>query len=256
MTRRFTFLIAAAALCAAAPAAAEAAKPTPTGSTAPAQVFFPNPVQSLADESLTDQKDANYPALAAGYERKTLTNLDGSGTLTGDYAKVISETGTPARDTGSGFVYTRDQDQFEQVMGYYWITEAQRYIQFARVRQHAAAGQQAPAAAADRPVRRRQLVPSRRVQEAHDHARQGRRRRRRGRRGDRARVRPLGAGRPGSRLRLLAGRRRDRRGVRRLPRRHRRARSDRRDVPGSVRRRLGLGVVHGRRRDPLPASAR
>src|SRR5829696_6122928 len=61
MTRRFTFLIAAAALCAAAPAAAEA--------------------------------------------------------------------GTPARDTGSGFIYTRDQDQFEQVMGYYWITEAQKYIQ-------------------------------------------------------------------------------------------------------------------------------
>jgi hypothetical protein len=129
MTRRFTFLIAAAALCAAAPAAAEAAKPAPTGSTAPGQVFFPNPVQSLANESLTDQKDADYPALAAGYERKTLTNLDGSGTLTGDYAKVISETGTPARNTGSGFIYTRDQDQFEQVMGYYWITEAQKYIQ-------------------------------------------------------------------------------------------------------------------------------
>jgi hypothetical protein len=129
MTRRFTFLIAAAALCAAAPAAAEAAKPAPTGSTAPGQVFFPNPVQSLANESLTDQKDADYPALAAGYERKTLSNLDGSGTLTGDYAKVISETGTPARNTGSGFIYTRDQDQFEQVMGYYWITEAQKYIQ-------------------------------------------------------------------------------------------------------------------------------
>ena len=129
MTRRFTFLIAAAALCAAAPAAAEAAKPAPTGSTAPGQVFFPNPVQSLANESLTDQQDADYPALAAGYERKTLTNLDGSGTLTGDYAKVISETGTPARNTGSGFIYTRDQDQFEQVMGYYWITEAQKYIQ-------------------------------------------------------------------------------------------------------------------------------
>jgi hypothetical protein len=129
MTRRSKFLIVAAALFAATPAAAEAAKPVPTGSTAPAQVFFPNPVQSLADESLTDQNDANYPALARGYVRRTLTNLDGSGTLTGDYAKVISETGTPARNTGSGFVYTRDQDQFEQVMGYYWITEAQRYIQ-------------------------------------------------------------------------------------------------------------------------------
>jgi hypothetical protein len=122
-------LIAAAALCAAAPAAAEAAKPTPTGSTAPAQVFFPNPVQSLENESLTDRKDADYAALGPAYERKTLTDLDGSGTLTGAYARVLSETGTPARNTGSGFIFTRDQDQFEQVMGYYWVTQAQRYIQ-------------------------------------------------------------------------------------------------------------------------------
>jgi zinc metalloprotease ZmpB len=92
-------------------------------------VFFPNPVQSLGDGTLTDQKDANYPALAAAYVRKTLTDLDGSGTLTGAYARVESETGTPARNTGSGFIYTRDQDQFEQVMGYYWVTQAQRYIQ-------------------------------------------------------------------------------------------------------------------------------
>jgi hypothetical protein len=128
MRLRTQFLIATAALCAAAPVA-EAAKPTPTGSTAPAQVFFPNPVQSLEDESLTDRKDADYAALAPAYERKTLTDLDGSGTLTGTYAKVVSETGKPARNTGSGFIYTRDQDQFEQVMGYYWVTQAQLYIQ-------------------------------------------------------------------------------------------------------------------------------
>ncbi len=129
MTRTAKLLIAAAAMCAAIPAAADAAKPTPTGSTAPGQVFFPNPVQSLGDETLTDQKDANYAALAAAYERKTLTDLDGSGTLTGAYARVESKTGAPARNTGSGFIYTRDQDQFEQVMGYYWVTQAQRYIQ-------------------------------------------------------------------------------------------------------------------------------
>ena len=129
MTRPAKLAIAAAALCAAIAPAADAAKPTPTGSTAPAQVFFPNPVQSLRDETLTDQKDANYPALAAAYERKTLTDLDGSGTLTGAYARVESETGKPARNTGSGFIYTRDQDQFEQVMGYYWVTQAQLYIQ-------------------------------------------------------------------------------------------------------------------------------
>ena len=129
MTRPAKLAIAAAALCATIAPAAAAAKPTPTGSSAPAQVFFPNPVQSLGDESLTDQKDANYPALAAAYARKTLTDLDGSGTLTGAYARVESETGTPARNRGGGFIYTRDQDQFEQVMGYYWVTQAQRYIQ-------------------------------------------------------------------------------------------------------------------------------
>jgi Fungalysin metallopeptidase (M36) len=129
MTRPAKLAIATAAVCLAIAPAAHAAKPVPSGSTAPAQVFFPNPVQSLQDETLTDQKDANYPALAAAYERKTLTDLDGSGTLTGAYAKVESETGTPARNAGSGFIYTRDQDQFEQVMAYYWVTQAQRYIQ-------------------------------------------------------------------------------------------------------------------------------
>ena len=124
MTGPAKLAIAAAALCAAIapPAAAKAA-------TAPAQVFFPNPVQTLRNESLTDQKDANYPALAAAYRRATLTDLDGSGTLTGTYAKVESQTGKPARDAGRGFIYTRDEDQFEQVMGYYWVTQAQHYIQ-------------------------------------------------------------------------------------------------------------------------------
>jgi hypothetical protein len=106
MTRSAKLAIAVAALCAAIAPAADAAKPTPTGSSAPSQVFFPNPVQSLGDGTLTDQKDANYAAIAAAYARKTLTDLDGSGTLTGAYARVESETGTPARNAGSGFIYT------------------------------------------------------------------------------------------------------------------------------------------------------
>src|SRR5688500_5482840 len=120
MKKRVKFLIAAAALCAVAPAAAVAAKPS-GGASAPGQVVLPNLVQSLEDESLTDQTDADYAALAPAYERRTRTLLDGSGTLTGTYAKVVSETGTPARNSGGGFIYRRDQDQFEQVMGYYWI---------------------------------------------------------------------------------------------------------------------------------------
>ena len=115
-------------------AAPALAAPRPSaGSTARGQVFAPNPVADLGIQTLTDQKDADYfsadPALAKAYHRVTLTDLDGSGTLSGTYAKVISETGKAAADTGSGFVYTRDQDQFEQTMGYYWITRAQLYIQ-------------------------------------------------------------------------------------------------------------------------------
>jgi len=94
-------------------------------------VFAPNPVADLGIQTLTDQKDADFfsadPALRKAYHQVTLTDLDGSGTLAGTYAKVISSTGKAA--TGTSFVYTRDQDQFEQVMGYYWITRAQLYIQ-------------------------------------------------------------------------------------------------------------------------------
>jgi len=134
MSRASSILAAAIVLSLAASTSAIAAsKPPPGGSTAPAQVFAPNPVADLGIQTLTDQKDADYfsadPALARAYHRVTLTDLDGSGTLTGTYAKVVSETGKAAANTGSGFIYTRDQDQFEQTMGYYWVTQAQRYIQ-------------------------------------------------------------------------------------------------------------------------------
>lgn len=95
-------------------------------STAPATVFNPNPVQQLGDQTLTDAKDADLPVFAPAYTSVTLTDLDGSGTLTGRYVRVKSTTGKPARDT---FTHHRDVDQFEQVMGYYWVTKAQHYLQ-------------------------------------------------------------------------------------------------------------------------------
>jgi hypothetical protein len=101
----------------------------PGTSTGTGQVFFPNPVASLQDESLTDQKDADYPALQPAYKIVTLTNLDGSGYLHGDWANVVSETGNPAFSSTNTFIYTRHDDRFEQVMAYYWVTEAQKYIQ-------------------------------------------------------------------------------------------------------------------------------
>jgi hypothetical protein len=98
-------------------------------STGSALVFVPNPVQSLGIESLTDQKDSEAAVPAAAYHAVQLTNLDGSGFLRGDYANVYSSTGNLAFSPTNTFAYTRHQDEFEQVMAYYWMTEAQKYIQ-------------------------------------------------------------------------------------------------------------------------------
>ncbi len=106
-----------------------AAAGTSGGALGTGSVFVSNPVQSLGDESLTDQKDADAAVPAAAYHDVTLTNLDGSGRLSGDYARVVSETGDPAFSATNTFRYTRHQDEFEQVMAYYWVTEAQKYIQ-------------------------------------------------------------------------------------------------------------------------------
>ena len=66
------------------------------GSDGTGQVFFPNPVASLQDQTLTDRKDADYAALQPAYELVTLTHLDGSGTLTGDCANIRGATGKKA----------------------------------------------------------------------------------------------------------------------------------------------------------------
>ena len=93
-----------------------------------ALVFVPNPVQSLGNESLTDQKDSDAAVPAAAYHAVRLTNLDGSGFLRGEYANVYSSTGDLAFSPTNTFAYTRHQDEFEQVMAYYWMTEAEKYI--------------------------------------------------------------------------------------------------------------------------------
>jgi len=106
-----------------------AGKPGPGSSTGMGRVFFPNPVATLQDQTLTDQKDEDYAALQPAYRIVTLTNLDGSGYLRGEWANVLSETGAPAYSPDNTFLYGRSDDRFEQVMGYYWATEAQKYIQ-------------------------------------------------------------------------------------------------------------------------------
>jgi hypothetical protein len=121
-------VVAAMAVTAVLVAAADAAKTGPGVATGSASVFVSNPVQSLGDESLTDQKDSDAAVPSAAYHDVTLTNLDGSGFLRGDYANIVSETGNPAYSPRNMFDYKRHQDEFDQVMAYYWITEAQKYI--------------------------------------------------------------------------------------------------------------------------------
>ena len=112
-----------------ATASALATKPGAGSSTGTGRVFLPNPVAELQNQGLTDQKDADYPALQPAYHLVTLTNLDGSGYLRGDWANIRAETGPTAYSADNTFVYGRDDDRFEQVMAYYWITASQRYIQ-------------------------------------------------------------------------------------------------------------------------------
>ena len=73
MTRprtRSLLLIATLAALVALPAAVVAKQPAGIGSTATARVFMPNPVASLDDQTLTDQKDADYAALAPAYAQR------------------------------------------------------------------------------------------------------------------------------------------------------------------------------------------
>jgi len=106
-----------------------AARSGPGTSTGSGTVFLPNPVAELGDQTLTDQKDADSAALQPAYHTVTLTNLDGSGFLSGDWATIRSSTGPLAFSTTNDFQYDRHDDRFEQVMAYYWITESQKYIQ-------------------------------------------------------------------------------------------------------------------------------
>ncbi|WP_457031452.1 M36 family metallopeptidase [Kitasatospora sp. P5_F3] len=130
--RRLTLALAATAVLAsvagvAAPPALAAG--TPAATTATGRIFMVNPVQSSGDQKLTDGKDADSAVPASAYATVALRNLDASGSLSGRWAVVRSETGTPARSGTGDFRYTRNADQFEQVMAYFWVNEAQEYLQ-------------------------------------------------------------------------------------------------------------------------------
>jgi hypothetical protein len=108
---------------------ASATKPGSGSSSGTGSVFEVNPVQSSGDESLTDQKDSAAALPASAYATVPLRNLDGSGYLVGRWANIRSTTGDPAYSPTNTFSYTRDDDRFEQVMAYFWVNQAQEYLQ-------------------------------------------------------------------------------------------------------------------------------
>lgn len=108
---------------------ASAAKPTSGSTTGTGMVFKVNPVQSSGIQTLTDMKDSDAAVPMSEYASVQLRNLDGSGYLRGKWANVKSSTGTPAFSPTNTFNYTRHADQFEQVMAYFWVNQAQEYLQ-------------------------------------------------------------------------------------------------------------------------------
>ena len=108
---------------------AQATKPGSGSSTGSGSVFMVNPVQSSGDQSLTDQKDSDAAVPASAYATVALRNLDGSGYLSGRWANVRTNTGPAAYSTTNQFSYTRHDARFEQVMGYFWVNQAQEYLQ-------------------------------------------------------------------------------------------------------------------------------
>jgi zinc metalloprotease ZmpB len=133
--RLLALLTCALVALAAAPAATSKSKPPSGGGSGPgstgiARVFFPNPVASTGNHALTDRDNADYAELQPAYRSVTLTNLDGSGLLRGDYADVRAGRGDQrVKSATNTFAFGRSDDGFEQAMAYYWVTEAQRYIQ-------------------------------------------------------------------------------------------------------------------------------
>jgi hypothetical protein len=129
--RRTTALTIAActALALSMAAPADATKGGSGSTTGSGSVFMVNPVQSSGNQNLTDQNDSDAAVPASAYATVQLRNLDGSGYLRGSWVNVQSSTGTPAYSTTNQFFYTRHQDQFEQVMAYFWVNQAQEYLQ-------------------------------------------------------------------------------------------------------------------------------
>lgn len=91
-------------------------------------VFDPNPVVSERNEKLTDADDADTDELFPAHKNVILRNLAGNGKLEGRYVNITKAKGGLAESANNQFLYSRDDDRFEQVMAYYQVNQTQEYI--------------------------------------------------------------------------------------------------------------------------------
>ncbi len=92
------------------------------------KVFFPNPVVTMDRDDLYDQKDKDQTVFRKAYRTVTLQGLKPGGHLKGLYVDT-TETRSGARSSTGKFLYTREDDRFEEVMAYFHIDALQRYLQ-------------------------------------------------------------------------------------------------------------------------------
>lgn len=91
-------------------------------------VFRPNPVVALDRDDLFDRKDTDQEIFHQAYRKVKLRGLHVHGYLQGSY---VDTTNTPnhVRSLKYEFIFSREDDGFEEVMVYYHIDAMQRYIQ-------------------------------------------------------------------------------------------------------------------------------
>ncbi len=96
-------------------------------------VYAPNPVQTLAVTTLSDDGDRTNPLLDGARVAVTVEGLnDGVAGLVGEYADLVSLGGglggPRAESAERAYLYDRDDPRFEQVVVYHTIDSLQRYI--------------------------------------------------------------------------------------------------------------------------------
>ena len=92
------------------------------------QIFNVNAVVATRDNTLRDMRDSAAAVPTSAYTIVTLEGLQGNGTLDGAYASS-SRTKKRVSNSTNNFIFDRTSDGFSEVMGYYYIDRAERYIQ-------------------------------------------------------------------------------------------------------------------------------